>query len=411
VNRVLALLAATILLLGSCDRAGGASVSTTMPTVPPSSSTTAPIQLPDAAAITRSDGSLVIIGSDGGERLVVPHPTDGAFRQPMWLDDTTLVVGSSTTTNYELVALDTNDGTRLWSAPMESPPFFTLPAPPASPFATTSLRNDPGGDGLIAELVDDEGTVTELSREAPFYASWSPDGRSLAIHAGGAHLDVTMEGITRTIAQPTGVFQTPAWTARGVVTLRTADRQVLSVWADGDFTDVGSIDGPVRFVASSRRIALQSSAGAAGGVQATSDTSPVHSLPSGRLIVVDLDTAEVATITASLVPIFQWSPSGTGLLYATFDDASTEGLSWHIWNVDGTTTDIGVYDVPQIWFRDVAPFFDQYAQALSLWSADGTQVGLPGTSSGRPAVVIVDTDDGAQTIVDDATWVTFAPAP
>ncbi len=102
---------------------------------------------------------------------------------------------------------------------METPPLYFSPAPRGSPHATTSLRNDPSGAGLIAETVERSGEVNPLSEESPFYTSWSPEGDLLAIHIAGRRLDVRGSAGTETILSDTGLFQTPVWIDRGLVTL------------------------------------------------------------------------------------------------------------------------------------------------------------------------------------------------
>lgn len=127
-----------------------------------------------------------------GAEVMRIDPSEGSiFRQPTWLDASTVAFSEvSVTGNHALIAADAETGDVVWQAEMETPPFYFSPAPRGSPHATTSLRNDPSGAGLIAETVERSGEVKPLSEESPFYTIWSPEGDLLAIHIAGRRLDV-----------------------------------------------------------------------------------------------------------------------------------------------------------------------------------------------------------------------------
>jgi hypothetical protein len=184
--------------------------------------------------------------------------------------------------------------------------------------------------------------------------------------------------------------------------------QTLSIWNGAEFRDIGLVDGPVRFVASDRFIALQSVPSDTGAVETDLRSQTAPTLPAGRLIVIDLASGSVTSITSELTPMFQWDPGGTKLLFASYEDPSSLDLGWHVWD-DGLVSDLGVHEIQEEWFRTVAPFFDQYAQAVSLWSADGSRFAVPAVVDGENVVAIQAIAGGVPVIVDDATWVAFAP--
>lgn len=389
--------------------AAGACTNAAEPTTTVGDLTTTVARAPEFMAITSGSGDLVIVDDSGQELLRKPVADGPIFRQPVWLDQGTVAVSATAGTVHRLMAIDSQAGSTTWEVELPTPSFFTLPSPPGGDYATTSLRNNSEGTGLVAELIDPVGSVTLVSEESPFYASWSPDGRQLAIHASGNHLDVRSSDGTDMVARPTGIFQAPVWISEGLVTMRSASgMQTLSIWNGAEFRDIGLVDGPVRFVASDRFIALQSVPSDTGAVETDLRSQGAPSLPAGRLIVIDLASGSVTSITSELTPMFQWDPGGTKLLFASYEDPSSLDLGWHVWD-DGLISDLGVHEIQEEWFRTVAPFFDQYAQAVSLWSADGSRFAVPAVVDGENVVLIQAIAGGVPVIVDDATWVAFAP--
>lgn len=363
----------------------------------------------DRVAVTSVDGGVRVHDATGREVMRLDAVAGSSYRQPVWAaDGSILAARSGDGDGVGLVSVDPSDASIRWEAAMATPPFYYLPAPDGSEWATTSLRNDPSGDGLIAELVDGHGMVTQIATISPFYSTWSPDGGQLAVHGGGRTLDIRSEGDTETIADPSGVFQAPVWTTEGLVTLRTtAIGQVLSVW-DGTFEDVASVSGPVRFTAGSGRVALQAvGSDGGGGVQAALRSQQIPAIPGGRLVVVDLASGAIETVVNELTPLFQWDPSGERLMFATFTAPDALTFRVQIWE-NGSTVDLGSFDAQPVWFRDLVPFFDQYDQSVSLWSSGGDAIALPEVLDGRRVVSIRSLDGSETVVIEDATWVTWS---
>ena len=360
--------------------------------------------------VAEASGDVVVLSESLDEvTRVVPSPSID-FKQPTWLDEDSIVFAelSSADGPSGLQAVDAASGATEWRVELETFPFYYLPAPAGSNAATTSLRNDPEG-GLIAEVVSDDGSIEQISGASPFYSSWSPDGESLAIHTGQAQLSIRTGADDVTIADPSGAFQAPDWTADGIVTLRTVETgQVLSVWDNDDFTDVASVEGPVRFSAADGRVAIQSAAVAeGGGLQAGLRSQTLPEIPGGRLVVVDVASGSVTTVANQLVPLFEWSPGGDRLLYATFESDSSLDFQWHVWE-DGVITDLSPFSAQPAWFRDVVPFFDQYVQSVSLWSAGGDRIAYPAVEDGRLVVIVESIDGSVRDSIPDAVWVSWS---
>lgn len=368
------------------------------------------LETPDRIVVATTSGAIVVHDVGGGELMRIDPSEDSIFRQPTWLDTSTIVFSEvSETGDHALIAADVETGDVVWRAEMKTPPFYFLPAPKGSPYATTSLRNNPAGAGLIAELVDRSGETTALSNESPFYTSWSPDGQDLGIHIAGQRLDVSGATGTATITSRTGLFQTPVWIDMGLMTLRTVEgTQSLAVWDNGSFNDIATLEGPAGFVAFGDRVAIQPSVRPdTGSVQVGLVTQQLPSVPGGRLVVINLLSGSMETVSTELALVYQWDQVGERLLYATVGSEPVS-LIWHQWS-GGDTTEITSFTPQPPWFRNLVPFFDQYAQSVQFWSASGDHIGYPAVIGGAPVVVIQSVDGSGSVIIPDASWSAWAP--
>ncbi|MEE8457338.1 MAG: hypothetical protein V3S28_04755 [Acidimicrobiia bacterium] len=405
---------ATILVVlgiaaASCQSSAARDATSTTVPAPPATNQEA-LETPDRIVVATTSGAIVVHGVGGGELMRIDPSEDSIFRQPTWLDASTIVFSEvSETGDHALIAADAETGDVVWRAEMETPPFYFLPAPMGSPYATTSLRNDPAGAGLIAELVDRSGETTALSNESPFYTSWSPDGQDLGIHIAGRRLDVSGATGTATITSRTGLFQTPVWIDMGLMTLRTVEgTQSLAVWDNGSFNDIATLEGPAGFVAFGDRVAVQPSVRPdTGSVQVGLVTQQLPSVPGGRLVVIDLLSGSMETVSTELALVYQWDQVGERLLYATVGSGPVS-LIWHQWS-GGDTAEITSFTPQPPWFRNFVPFFDQYAQSVQFWSASGDHIGYPAVIGGAPVVVIQSVDGSGSIIIPDASWSAWAP--
>jgi hypothetical protein len=292
---------------------------------------------------------------------------------------------------------------------MESSPFFFAPAPAGADYATTSLRNNPLG-GLIAELIDRDGIATTLSEESPFYTSWAPTADSIALNLPGDRLDIWMNAEAETIIEPAIGYQTPVWLDRGLVVVRdVGDTRYLSVWSEGEFEDIGIIEGSAAFVGKGHRIAIKTNGGQtdseSGGIQAGLRIQTVPTIPTNRLVTIDLDTGDIQTVTTEPTAMFQFDPDGERLLYG---EASLDvGLTWSIWE-DGATEELAGYRPNPQWIGELVPFFDQYAQTVQFWSASGDRVAFPAVVEFEPVVIVYDLGTGTETTIPDALWLSWA---
>jgi len=365
----------------------------------------------DRIVVSTITGAIAVYGFTGDEISRIDPPDGHFYRQPTWLDvETVMFSDVSDDGDHALVAADAESADVVWRVEMETSPFYFSPSPSGGEYATTSLRNDPTGGGLIAELIDHSGTVSMLSQESPFYTSWSPSGNALAVHIAGQHLDVHRDGETELLLTETGLYQTPVWVESGLVTLRTvSDVQRLAIWNEGSFTDIAEVAGPVGFVASDGLVAIQATERPdAGSIAAALRTQAMPTIPGGKLVVIDLVSTEIQTVSSELALVFQWDPTGTSLLYATLAD-SRGSLVWNVWT-DGQSVEKEPFALQPGWFSNLVPFFDQYAQSIQFWSSSGEYLGYPAVVGTDPVVVIEPLDGAESVIVPDAIWSAWAPS-
>jgi hypothetical protein len=366
----------------------------------------------ERVVVATSDGSIVIHAADGEELVRADPPPGSVFRQPTWLDGSAIVYSEvSASGAHALIAADAATGAVVWRATSDTAPFYYSPAPAGSPFATTSLRNNPSGNGLIAELIDRNGSVKQVSNDAPFYTAWRPDGGQLAIHITGDRLDVDDGAEVHTILSPTGLFQAPAWTDHGLVALSTArDTQTLAVWNGDEFADLATLDGAAAFVGSGDRVAVQASQlSDPNAVQVVLRVQEMPALASGKLLVVNLGTAAVETVADSRSFLYQWDQSGERLLYGLpTEDAAA--LVWFVW-ADGSSLEVAEFSPQLDWFGSFVPFFDQYAQSVSMWSPSGDRVAYPAVRDGEPAVIVSPIVGEGEIVIPDAVWASWEPTP
>jgi len=371
----------------------------------------APVDIDDRIVVATTDGSIAVYTGDGDEVVRIDPEAGSLFRWPTWLDQDTIVFSEADGSGAgALVAGDASSGQVLWRAEMDTSPFYYSPSPPGARFATTSLRNDPSG-GLIGQFVDSEGVVSPLSGDSPIYTAWSPDGSSIATHIAGTSLSVFDGSEWGELLSPTGTFQAPSWTEHGLVTLRTVDgEQRLSVWSEGLFEDVVSVEGPTGFVAAGARAAVfPTLSGEVGAILASMRVQNVEQLRGERLTVVDLEDGSTELVSSDLVATFQWDQTGERLLFAAVvGEAGDARLEWSVWG-DGESTMVASHQIQLPWARNLLPFQDQYAQSVRLWSPSGSRIAFPALVDGTDVVVIQPVDGTPEVIISDAVWSAWAP--
>ena len=401
--RAIAVALTIALLSAACTSHRNIDAEQTEPAVPPTST-----QASERSFLVAVDegGGLVIVEPDGTVVESIEPPGGARYTQPIWTSMDTVVYAQVATGDNRLEATRVG-GDTVWSVELETPPFYYLAAPGPGQTAVVSLRNNADAPGLVIEQVSGEGAPVTLSHEAPFYASWNEEDGRLASHVGDARLDITGTS-TETIESDASGFQAPVWLPSGLITLRTSGGDTfLTRWDDAAFDDIARVRGAARFVGSQDSVAIVTGGDVdTGGVQALAQALPTIS--PGVLTVVDLTDGSFTSVTNEPTPIFQWDALGEQLLYATFVDDPAPGLMWHVWE-DGIVTAFEPFVPVSSWFGTVAPFFDQYAQSISLWSPDGSAFAYPALVDSVSQIMVQEVAEQSPTAIAQGTWVTWSP--
>jgi len=404
VSRLFAIIAAVVLVAAACTTASPRTTSTE--TSASTSTTEEPSVSSPPLLILDEEGTILVLSGEGEEIATITPATGFRFTQPIWTTSETILAAEISPTENYVTATEAS-GEQLWRTAFTTPPFYYVASPGNAAPTVLSLRNNDTSTGLIAEAMNSDGVVRPIGDESPFYMSWDPRGRRFATHVGGTRVDVDSDP-PETILETTALFQAPIWLDDGLAVLRTSGSTIfLSLWDGDSFADLGMVRGAARFVGQGSRIAIQTGAGIdTGGVQALAQAVPT--IPAGTLTVIDTDTGEFTSVTSESSAIFQWDPSGTRLLYATLMVEPEPALVWHVWE-DGDTVDFEPFAPDPTWFQTIVPFFDQYAQSVSMWSPDGSSFAYPAIVEGAPSVLVQEVTGSQPTVIAQGSWVAWAP--
>jgi TolB protein len=351
-------------------------------------------------------GNVVVVNPDGSNRVTIADDSDDPYFQPVWSLDGTMIAFSLASSEPELhVAL--SDASASFTTGLDSLPFYY----------SWSAQNElaflrSGDDGLRLEqtsVVDEAlSGPTLITSGQPLYYSWSPDGQMIVTHVGSDRLETAATGNSpeSTGVQP-GRFQAPVWTDRGIVAIEqgSRDQKLVIIEADGTSTAVATVPGPTSFVTldAGEKVALLSIAEDTNGLSASYQTVP--NLPANRLLVVDSDDGAFERVTDEPVVAYFWSPTGDRLLI--LDLVPGPQARWSIWTEEGLE-EIVRFDPEPSFMRELVPFFDQYAQSVSLWAPDGSAFAFPGSIE-DDAGIWVYTLEGELDRINDGTWVAWSP--
>ncbi len=221
------------------------------------------------------------------------------------------------------------------------------------------------------------GELRIVERGQPMFWSWSPDAAQIAVHVEDRVVIATVDGDeVRQLTDRASSFVAPWWMPDGSVVI-VDDGELVSHGTDGTVTPIGEAAGARRFAldGEGRRLALVG----------MSNDGPA-------LVVLDLLTGQRSVVTSERTAGFFWSPDGRRL--AALVLAGSGQLQWIVFDGDELVR-LGPFRPGPAWLREVLPFFEQYAQSHSVWSADGTQLvaaALDADGSTEAVVQSVDTD-------------------
>jgi len=164
------------------------------------------------------------------------------------------------------------------------------------------------------------------------------------------------------------------------------------------------VSGRVFFTANRRgtRIAL-ATISEQDGVAVLAQPAPL--LPANRLLVLDVVTGEWDIVSSDPLGAFFWSPAGDRLL--VIGAGETEGtLLWSVW--DDELISFEPFEPWPGFVFEFLPFFDQYAQSMTLWAPDGSAFAYPAVVNGQPGIWTQDVAGGPSVRIADGTWVSWS---
>ena len=359
----------------------------------------------DDRLVILDGGDVVVLDPDGGNPATVAISDGGAFFQPIWSPDGSLLAFSHNGAESIMYVADPLAATTYSIATDTFPFYFSWSADNR----LAILRK--GEDGLrldTTSVVD--GSLADLQAVEsgqPLYFAWSPDGLELAAHIGIDRL--VRSDLTRSepLGVEPGVFQAPRWTDKGIVAIERGIREqrLTMVTPDGTATPFATVVGSATFVVNhdATMVAIQSLSENQNGTSAAFQQMP--RVAANRLTVLNIETGEQQIVTDQPVLAYFWSPIDDQLL--VLDIAPGPKARWSVWTTAGLER-VVEFDPEPGFVNEFVPFFDQYAQSVSLWAPDGSAFAFPGSIDGQAGIWVQPTE-GAATRISDGTWVSWAP--
>jgi TolB protein len=379
------------------------------PTLQPAEATVPPIE--GRLAVIDGSGSLLSLEPDGSDAVVLAAGTSSVgLRQPAWSPDgRRLAWVRMEAAGQEVVstlATSGPKGERPTRARARFAPFYLSWDPTSSRVAFLGSRRPSLIELGLVEVAGGRAGIRSLDAGQPYYFSWAPTGEEMLVHVGTDRLErLGLDRTRSTVGEVPGAFRAPAWSADGetmVYASLDGDVQSLIVRdvARGVTRKLLPFQGAISFVLSpaEARVAFQVS-----GDEGASEP----------LSVIDLTSGEVRAIGASPAAAFFWSPAGERLLSLVADpDGDVPWFRWHVW--DGKSDFATTRFLPSPTFaQEYLPFFDQYAQSMTLWAPDGSAFAYPGLNEAGEAGIWVQearANVAPVLVSDGGVLVTWSPA-
>ena len=378
--------------------------------------------LPGRLAVIALDGSLLTIKPDGTDPKVLAIGSPGAsVATPTWSSDATRLIWTAFAINSVRVRTATVDGSNQLDAALSPQPTVYLWN--QSSTAVAALRTLSTTAVELDLLALTTLVATPLRTGGPLYAAWSPDGTQLLVHAAADELSVVRaaSGAVTRLPVRAGSFGTPQWLddKTVLVGVRDGSSQFLSLVdiTTGARRDLVGYTGSIRFQmnAAGTQVAYQVLPESGGGTSSnvafpqTTTPAPVPQATQNQLVVFDIATRKVTTVSSTLAAAFVWSPDGLRLAYLTTEADGT--YRWRFFTKE-RTVDGAAFVPTREFLRLSVGQFDQFTQSVRWWSPDSAAFVYAGRAGSRIGIWVQQPLPGAAPVFvaegDSAVW---SPVP
>ena len=350
--------------------------------------------MPPPLILTNDDQDLVLTVEDSGDepRLIRSAGLGEGYAWPAWSPDGERLLvsrgrrGPDGAPELDLLLVDPTH-------PNGDPSLFSNDDEHREPIAPGAIHYAywaPGGnralvaargeDGLGLSLVtpDDSAATRTVISGAPMFTAWSPDGRTLAAHAGPqlVLIDPATEAEPRQILRDQPRFRAPAWSPDGSRLYYAApgaegkDLLWRSPPQDGEREVVAETDGLTALLASPTADAIALLTLDGGG------------LGGHDLRLLDPNAGDERLIDRGQVLGAFWSPDGSALFWVSRPGSDANFALSRYDIAAGRPHGLARFR-PSPAFSTYLAFFDQYAHSHRLVSADGRWVVVGGTMEGN----------------------------
>jgi len=357
---------------------------------------------PGRLVILDTAGDIIVLEPDGSNRQSITDDAgeSAVYTQPIWSPDASSIAWGQADESGFAVGIFETGAEETTTVQTSNLPFYVSWSPDNRSLGV--LHNGTGGIDFRMIDVEQASSIT-VDQDAPFYFSWSPHSDGVVIHAGEDRVETIQPDGDRVRLESTDPdYLAPQWTPNGV--FHVSNGEVVVENDAGDRLPVAGVSGLTMFVTNplGTRVALQ----ATGDDSALSvSLVDLPTVPSGSVVVLDVEGGEFEVVTEQLALGFFWSPDGESLLTLT---PSGQGVVPTVWNADGTAAEYIGYQPPATMLQDTFPFFPQYAQSVSFWAPDSSAFAYAGEIDGERGIWVQALDSGTPVMVSDGRWVAWS---